>query len=299
MNSKKVKSQNGKIWFIVAPIFIVLIGIRIFAYYIRTDGFSGISISIPLFLLGIFAFMISTSGLFAAWVYQDCKKRNDDGILWAIVVFMTTPFIGLLIYFLRRSEKKQVCISCGHLISLRAKYCEECGVLVSPKESIKEERKTHHMPLIVSGTICMIGTIVCLIGFIINVTVGDNINTSISSGEKVWNMGIIKMSFETKLNGKWNLTFKSASDGYVKETKMKIEDNNNQLLYADINCETIPEDATLILWLVQGDKSESIDVTNLKQPLEYSLNEYKNGTIHVRLQINGVEDVSSVIYIRN
>ena len=33
-------------------------------------------------------------------------------------------------------------------------------------------------------------------------------------------------------------------------------------------------------------------------PLEYPLNDFENGEIHVRLQINGVEDTVSEIYVK-
>lgn len=52
------------------------------------------------------------------------------------------------------------------------------------------------------------------------------------------------------------------------------------------------------MWLVQGDIAKSIDVTNLSEPLEYPLDEFKNGKIHVRLQINGVENTVSEIKIQ-
>ena len=77
-----------------------------------------------------------------------------------------------------------------------------------------------------------------------------------------------------------------------------IEDAGAQMLYADISCETVPEGATLVLWLVQGEVVKSVDVTNLSEPLEYPLNDFENGKIHVRLQINGVEDTISEIYVK-
>ena len=78
---------------------------------------------------------------------------------------------------------------------------------------------------------------------------------------------------------------------------MKITDADTQVLCADISCGVVPEGATLILWLVQGDVAKSIDVTNCSEPLEYPLNEFENGKIHIRLQINGVKNTISEIYI--
>ena len=106
------------------------------------------------------------------------------------------------------------------------------------------------------------------------------------------------MNYNTCLNNVWKLDFKSASEGFVKEQNMTITDADAQLLYADISCGTAPGGATLVLWLVQDDVAKSVDVTNLSEPLEYPLNEFADGKVHVRLQINGVENTTSEIYIQ-
>ena len=79
---------------------------------------------------------------------------------------------------------------------------------------------------------------------------------------------------------------------------MTIDDADVQLLYADISCGTVPDGAALVLWLVQGDTAKSMDITNPTEPLEYPMHEFKEGNIHVRLQINGVEHTVSEIYIQ-
>ena len=107
-------------------IILLLLLLRFCLFYLRSDGFSGLSMLLPVLLLCFIASALCTSGFFAAWVYQDCEKRGEDPILWALVVFIATPFIGLLLYFLRRSEIKETCPACGHKISWRANYCEEC-----------------------------------------------------------------------------------------------------------------------------------------------------------------------------
>lgn len=94
------------------------------------------------------------------------------------------------------------------------------------------------------------------------------------------------------------MDFRSASDGFVKEQNMVIEDASLQMLYADISCEIVPDGAKLVLWLAQGDVAKSIDVTNLSERLTYPLDEFEDGKIHVRLQISGVENVVSEIKIQ-
>ena len=105
----------------------MLIFLRFGLYFLKSDGFSGLSRLLPVLLLCFIIFALCTSAFFAAWVYQDCKRRDDDPVLWAIIVFAATPFIGLLVYFLRRSGIQATCPACGQRISIKAKYCEECG----------------------------------------------------------------------------------------------------------------------------------------------------------------------------
>lgn len=285
--------------YIGIPVVLLLIFLQFGLYFLKSDGFSGLSMLLPILLLCFILFALCTSVFFAVWVYQDCKKRGDDPVLWAIIVFIATPFIGLLIYFLRRSEVTADCPACGHRISLKAKYCEECGTHTDKEDnSIMVKQGTHHLKFIVAGTISMVLMLICLTGFIVSAAIGSGINTNVVSNDRVWNMGTISMNSNTYWGGIWKLDFRSASDGFVKEQNMMIEDADTQMLYADISCETVPDGATLILWLVQDDVSKSIDVTNLSEALVYPLNEFENGKIHVRLQINGVENTVSEIKIQ-
>lgn len=279
---------------------VLLMMSRFVLLYIKSGSFSGLSVLFPLLAVGILVFALFMSGSFAAWVYQDCKKRNDDGVLWAIIVFVTTPFIGLLIYFLRRSEIKRNCSACGHLVSLKAKFCEDCGSKIENKEDFAamELKRTHHTSYIVIGGICMVLMLFCLTGFIVGAASGNGINNDVGSNEKVWNTGAININYESYTKGIWELDFKSASDGFVAQRGMTINNAGKESLYADVSCKTIKEDSSLTLYLVQGDTVKSFDVTNLSEPIEYPLTEFENGKIHVRLLIEGVKDTTSEIYIK-
>lgn len=291
--------KNRFSFYIAISVILLLIFLRFGLYFLKSNGFSGLSILLPVLLFCFNLFTLCTCAFFAAWVYQDCKRRGDDAVLWAIIVFVATPFIGLLIYFLRRSEIKTICPACGQRISIKAKYCEECGTHIEKEDnSVMEKQRIHHLKFIIAGIVSMALMLVCLTGFIISVVAGDDINTDVASNNRVWNLGTINMNYNTYLNDVWKLDFRSASEGFVKEENMMIEDADTQLLYADISCGTIPDGATLILWLVQKDIAKSINVTNLSEPLKYPLNEFENGKVHVRLQINGVENTVSEIYIQ-
>ena len=157
---------------------------------------------------------------------------------------------------------------------------------------------THHLKFMIAGIASMMLMLLCLTGFIVSAAVGNGINTNAASNDRVWNLGTIRMNYNTYLDDVWKLDFRSADEGFVKEQDMTITDADTQMLSADISCGTVPDGATLVLWLVQGETAISIDVTNLSEPLQYALNVFENGKIHVRLQINGVEDTVSEIYIR-
>ena len=296
MNHEK---KNGFPLYAGILVIVLLIFLRSGFYFFKSDGFSGLSMLLPVLLLCFILFALCTSAFFAAWVCQDCKRRGDDPVLWAIVVFAATPLIGLLIYFLRRQEIKTTCPACGHKISLKANYCEECGTQIENEDHfIMEKQNTHHLKLIIAGIVSMVLMLACLTGFIVSAATGNGINTNVASSDRVWNLGTISMNYSSYVNDVWKLDFRSASKGFIKEKRMTIADADTQLLYADIACGTIPDGSTLILWLVQKDTVKSIDVTNLTGPLEYPLSEFKNGKIYVRLQINGVKNTVSEIYIQ-
>ena len=291
--------KNSLLLYIGILVILLLIFLRFGLYFLKSDGFSGLSMALPVLLLCFILFALCTSAFFAAWVYLDCSRRGDDPVLWAVIVFAATPFIGLLIYFLRRSEIKTICPACGHRISIKANYCEECGTPIKKEDHcIMERQGTHHLKFMIAGMVSMTLMLVCLTGFIVSAASGNGINTDIASNDRVWNLGTIRMNYNTYLDDVWKLDFKRASEGFVKEQNMMITDADTQLLYADISCGSVPDGETLVLWLVQGDVAKSVDVTNLSEPLEYPLNEFENGTLHVRLQINGVENTIAEIYIQ-
>ncbi len=294
-------STDKKILFYTAVLAgVLLIFLRFGLYYLKSGGFSGLSMLLPVLLMCVLISAVCTSSFFAAWVYHDCRQRGDDPVLWAVIVFAATPFIGLLVYFLHRPEIKSTCPACSHRISLKANFCESCGTSVTKKEEtvMMLKQHTHHLSLILAGAASMVLMLACLSGFLVNAASGNGINTDAASSEKVWNLGVISMNSSSCRNGVWKLDFKKASSGFIKEHDMTIQNADSQMLHADITCGTVPDGASLTLWLVQEDTVQSMDVTSLSGPLVYPLEQFKNGNIHVRLQINGVEDTVSKIYIQ-
>lgn len=300
MNQTKNKNTGKLLFAIGIPVLLLLLVLRFVLYYFKSGGFSGLPFMLPLLTIGIIVFFLLMTGFLAAWVYQDCRARGDDGILWAVIIFVTTPFIGLLVYLLRRSDIKNTCAACGHIVSYQANYCEDCGSKIEHKEEITdmELHRTHHTGFIAIGIACMALMITCLIGFLFIAVSGKGVNTEITSDETFWNMGSIRKHYDSYAKGVWKLSFQSASEGFVAQEDMNISQSGSDSLYADISCGTVPEGASLTLYLVQGELAKSFDVTNLTEPLVYPLSDFQNGRLHVRLLIDGVEDTVSEIYIQ-
>lgn len=72
------------------------------------------------------------------WVYRDAERRNMNGVLWALLVFIGN-LIGLLIYLIvrtdsppvslenERSEMTQPCPDCQKPVNVNFAFCPHCG----------------------------------------------------------------------------------------------------------------------------------------------------------------------------
>lgn len=264
-----------------------LIALRI---CIRLNGndFSGISTFAVILLLGGILCVFIFISCICTWVYKDSISRGENGLLWALIVLVTTPFIGLIVYFISRKEEKATCKSCKNQITKKANYCEHCGVENKNKEEYTMLKTNKSVKLIVVGVMAAVLMIGCFTTFTVLAFTSDSF-----VDKTIWNMGIISMSYENKSGNEWTLNFKSASDGFRKRDTFKIE-NDSKILYADIEC----AEGELLLHIEQGDKQDTIDVSNIDQPLEYSLQDFQAGKITVILEVNGAKNVESFIMIK-
>ncbi len=249
-------------------------------------------------IIAIMLFSLLTYVFFGIWIYKDCKERGENPLIWILLLFFTSIFVGLIIYLLLRKQDKKNCHNCGSFISNTAKYCENCGVVVENTQQLQNQAKKTNGKYIIAGFISFIIILVCTVVVIVTAVLGIGIESDVTINKHIYNTGFKTFSRENKVGNNWSLSLKSATNGFVEEVKMEINNPQEEILYADTYCETIPEGANLMLWLVQDDIVKSVDVTNLSQTLEYSLSEFKEGKIYVRLQINGVKDIKSKIYIK-
>ena len=71
--------------------------------------------------------------LIAIWVYKDAEKRGSSGVLWLIIVILTS-IIGLIIWLVvrppiggKKPESERRCPNCGRPIPMDARICPYCS----------------------------------------------------------------------------------------------------------------------------------------------------------------------------
>lgn len=70
--------------------------------------------------------------LIAAWLYKAAILSGMNGLLWFLLGLCGTLF-AVILFHLVRSFKRKKCSSCGHYSSVTARYCTECGAVLTEK----------------------------------------------------------------------------------------------------------------------------------------------------------------------
>lgn len=270
-------------------VFFAAIVIRMAAWGVK-EGVGSISLLAGILLLGGLLCALMVYVCICIWIYRDCAGRGENGLLWIIIIFIATPILGLIIYMITRGENRLLCRNCGYRIRQSARYCENCGEENQGRQGeMTVQKSSKGFGFIIAAILSGILMLGCFISFIVLAFTTDDF-----LDKNTWNTGIIMASIENKWGDDWNLSFKYASEGFRKSAKFKIDDNQ-AVLHAQISC----EEGQLLLHIIQDEKEEIIDVSNLKEPLAYPLTEYKEGKIQVVLEVNGAKNVKSKIKIEN
>lgn len=285
MNENKPKIGRNIV--ILISVIMVALLVLLFVFLVKSDVF-GDSLLAPALMFISLAAALCIYAFICMWVYQDCMKRGENSILWMLIILVASPVIALIIYLITRREEQHPCIYCGGMIRQGSRYCGQCGE-ENPivEKEIQSETKHRRRGLLFAAVLSAVIMVGCLITFIILAFTSDNFVNS-----KSINMGYIMMSVENRWGNDWKLNFQSGSDGYRKKTKFK-RIKKGQTLEANIQC----GEGKLLLYLTQGDKEKTFNVSNLKEPLQYDFSDFEEGTVEAALEIHGAKDVKSRIQI--
>ncbi|MCX4315641.1 MAG: zinc ribbon domain-containing protein, partial [Lachnospiraceae bacterium] len=70
-------NKNKFLFYIGILVILLLVFLRFGLYFLKSDGFSGLSMLLPILLLCFILFALCTSAFFAAWVYQIANQRRE------------------------------------------------------------------------------------------------------------------------------------------------------------------------------------------------------------------------------
>lgn len=116
-----------------------------------------------IFIILIPFFLMLTYIFFGIWVYKDCKSRGENPLLWILLLFCTSLFLGLIIYLVIGRENKDICKSCGNLVSSSAKYCETCGADLKNRNNKLLSKQSNNHKYVIAGISSLGMILVCLI----------------------------------------------------------------------------------------------------------------------------------------
>ena len=74
----------------------------------------------------ILAALLLTAGVYI-WVYQDAKERGERAWLWVLIILISSPLLGGLVYLIARREERRPCRFCGWMLERDSHYCSHCG----------------------------------------------------------------------------------------------------------------------------------------------------------------------------
>ncbi len=242
-----------------------------------------------LLLAGTLLFFLIAMGCGGFWVYQDCKLRGEEPVLWVLLCALSY-FLILPVYLFRRPKQRALCPECRHPLAKGDRFCTVCG---ASAQNPVAPPKHHHSAYFLTAILSFILSILCLAGFVY--TFFSFAGDLIDQGRQ----DVTILSQESLIGGVWTVSFHRTSDGYTFRQDLTLPADGAPVLQVDAACGTVPEGASLELRLLQGETAVTLDLTDLSQPLVYPLDSFQSGVLSLELQSNGVEDVSVVVALQS
>ena len=155
----------------------------------------------------------------ALWVYNDGKLRDNNALIWMMLILFFSGSLAFLLYFLVvRKESKVRCSNCNYLQSDKLAYCGRCGsqieISTSRNVEIEEKERANRKYLIIG------------IGLILVAMIAGMFYTKevlFSEGSSDSKLAI--MSVSNKIGNKWSDSFKY-KNGFQSHTFKVTEDKN-------------------------------------------------------------------------
>lgn len=218
------------------------------------------------------------------WVYKDAKSRGDRTWMWVLICLVIGFPANLLVYLLFRKEASVECVHCGYPnVRAKARFCEECGGENMRQSTFSGLRRTRSLKfLIASG----VATVLAIGG-----ATGLSVAGAMGAYPEIFN----NVSFNVvNINMNNTSRFTIGRLGSVHRSRFNFREDGQQL-YGDIEFEG---DAVLTVTIVQGELSQSFELTSENGSFEHSLEGFQKGRFTVELTGDGIGRLSGTMEVR-
>lgn len=249
----------------------------------------------------ILAALLLTAGV-CIWVYQDAKERGERAWLWVLIILISSPLLGGLVYLIARREERRPCRFCGWMLERDSHYCSHCGKqfpFCEPGSGYKEDlmlehpkqkkRNRRYLALTAASAVMMVLSLVGMIFFAVHS----------SDWEPEWNSGWVMMNLESNSGGSWSFRYSRASENYYTSSRFTLEDPQRQQLAVDLQFE---QGEWMRMQITQQTRDgrtleRESRVTSDENTQYFSLEGFEEGTIKVRFYNNGVSGVKAQVRV--
>ena len=71
-------------------------------------------VSLITVIITVSTFALVARILIAYWIYKDAQERNDEPLIWVLIIFFLSAVLGLVLYLVAARKSKRIkCTSCG------------------------------------------------------------------------------------------------------------------------------------------------------------------------------------------
>lgn len=253
-----------------------------------------------LFLLSAVALTVGI----CMWVYKDAKEHGDRGWLWVLIILISSPLMGGLIYLIARRDDRKPCRFCGWIVDKDANYCEHCGKQYPvcepgsgyledlPAENGKMSKRNKKFLAAVIASIVVL--VVSLVGVILGAVGELHLDE-----DSDWNSDWVMMNVENTGDNVWTFRYNKASENYHTSARLTVEDAQNQQLAVDLSFAKGESMRVKILQETQNGLQQEKEyfLSSDSQTQYIPLNEFTEGKIKVLFYNNGVEDVNARVTV--
>ncbi len=249
-------------------------------------------------LLLVIAAALMLTAAICIWVYQDAKERGERAWMWVLILLLSSPIVGGIIYLIVRKEERIPCRFCGWMLERGSFYCNRCGKanpFCDPGSGYREDlpvqqeegqRKRNRRGLIwvVVSSLLLVFSLIGTIVLAVNGT-GDLFADS---------SGWVMMNLESSWDNVWKFQYSKASENYRTSSSLKVEQPHQQVLAVSL---TFEQGETMRMKVSQGEHEMEIELESREQTQYFPLSQFEPGKIQVSVWGNGAQGVKAQVTV--